>query len=219
MPRPPTSLSAAEKRARMRVSIDAPASMFSETLRNAKIAFDVVMEGQGSRVIGVISVLPGEGKSTVAANLAGLLAANGVEDAADRRRPAQSRPQPQPWHGSRARPDGSGGQRPDLAVRRQDRPADEAGDHPGRAARPILAHQRASVVGRNATLHRQRQGDVRIHHRRSAAARPGGRRQGLRSACRRFRARHRMGAHAARHGAVAAGIRNPMSPTRSSASS
>ncbi|RWO22355.1 polysaccharide biosynthesis tyrosine autokinase [Mesorhizobium sp.] len=71
------SASAAERRARMRVSIDAPASMFSETLRSTKIAFDVVMEGQGSRVIGVISVLPGEGKSTVAANLAGLLAANG----------------------------------------------------------------------------------------------------------------------------------------------
>ena len=73
------SLSAAEKRARMRVSIDAPASMFAETLRNAKIAFDVVMEGQGSRIIGVISLLPGEGKSTVAANLAGLLAANGAK--------------------------------------------------------------------------------------------------------------------------------------------
>ncbi|MER8572939.1 polysaccharide biosynthesis tyrosine autokinase [Mesorhizobium sp. M1409] len=73
------SLSAAEKRARMRVSIDSPASMFSETLRSAKIAFDVVLEGQGSRVIGIISVLPGEGKSTVAANLAGLLAANGAK--------------------------------------------------------------------------------------------------------------------------------------------
>ncbi|UCI19615.1 polysaccharide biosynthesis tyrosine autokinase [Mesorhizobium sp. B2-1-8] len=69
---------AIERRARMRVSIDAPASMFSETLRSAKIAFDVVLEGQASRVIGVISVLPGEGKSTVAANLAGLLAANGA---------------------------------------------------------------------------------------------------------------------------------------------
>lgn len=74
-----TSLSAAEKRARMRVSLDAPASMFAETLRNAKIAFDVVMEDKDSRVIGVISVLPGEGKSTVAANLAGLLAANGAK--------------------------------------------------------------------------------------------------------------------------------------------
>jgi succinoglycan biosynthesis transport protein ExoP len=73
------TLSAAERRARMRVSVDAPASMFSETLRNAKIAFDVVMEGQGSRVIGVISLLPGEGKSTIAANLAGLLAANGAK--------------------------------------------------------------------------------------------------------------------------------------------
>ncbi|WP_214472412.1 polysaccharide biosynthesis tyrosine autokinase [Mesorhizobium sp. dw_380] len=73
------SPAAIERRARMRVSIDAPASMFAETLRSAKIAFDVVMEGQGSRVIGVISVLPGEGKSTVAANLAGLLAANGAK--------------------------------------------------------------------------------------------------------------------------------------------
>ncbi|MBZ9798850.1 polysaccharide biosynthesis tyrosine autokinase [Mesorhizobium sp. ES1-4] len=73
------SPAAIERRARMRVSIDAPASMFSETLRSAKIAFDVVMEGQASRVIGVISVLPGEGKSTVAANLAGLLAANGAK--------------------------------------------------------------------------------------------------------------------------------------------
>ncbi|MEI9426799.1 MULTISPECIES: polysaccharide biosynthesis tyrosine autokinase [unclassified Mesorhizobium] len=72
------SPAAIERRARMRVSIDAPASMFSETLRSAKIAFDVVMEGQASRVIGVVSVLPGEGKSTVAANLAGLLAANGA---------------------------------------------------------------------------------------------------------------------------------------------
>ncbi|MBZ9676451.1 polysaccharide biosynthesis tyrosine autokinase [Mesorhizobium sp. ES1-1] len=72
------SMAAAENRARMRVSIESPASMFSETLRSAKIAFDVVMEGQGSRVIGIISVLPGEGKSTVAANLAGLLAANGA---------------------------------------------------------------------------------------------------------------------------------------------
>ncbi|RRI01163.1 polysaccharide biosynthesis tyrosine autokinase [Mesorhizobium tamadayense] len=89
-----TSLSAAEKRARMRVSLDAPASMFAETLRNAKIAFDVVMEDKGSRVIGVISVLPGEGKSTVAANLAGLLAANGAKTLlidADLRNPGLSR--------------------------------------------------------------------------------------------------------------------------------
>ncbi len=88
------TLSAAEKRARMRVSVDAPASMFSETLRNAKIAFDVVMEGQGSRVIGVVSLLPGEGKSTVAANLAGLLAANGSKTLlidADLRNPGLSR--------------------------------------------------------------------------------------------------------------------------------
>ncbi len=61
----------------MRVAIDAPGSSFAETLRNARIASDVVLQGKDSRVIGVVSALPHEGKSTVAANFAGLLAANG----------------------------------------------------------------------------------------------------------------------------------------------
>ncbi|WP_420961573.1 polysaccharide biosynthesis tyrosine autokinase [Brucella sp. IR073] len=63
----------------MRIAIDAPASAFAETLRNAKIAADVVLQGQKAKVIGVVSVLPDEGKSTVAANFAGLLAANGAK--------------------------------------------------------------------------------------------------------------------------------------------
>ncbi|BCH23919.1 chain-length determining protein [Mesorhizobium sp. L-8-10] len=62
---------------RRRAVIDSPASAFAETLRSAKIAGDVVLQGAGCKVIAVVSVLPGEGKSTVAANFAGLLAANG----------------------------------------------------------------------------------------------------------------------------------------------
>lgn len=62
---------------RRRAVIDSPASAFAETLRSAKIASDVVLQGAGCKVIAVVSVLPGEGKSTVAANFAGLLAANG----------------------------------------------------------------------------------------------------------------------------------------------
>jgi len=63
----------------MRVAIDSPASLFAETLRNAKVAADVVLQGRESKVIGIVSALPHEGKSTVAANLAGLLAANGAK--------------------------------------------------------------------------------------------------------------------------------------------
>lgn len=70
---------AAERRARMRYAVESPASMFAETLRNTKIAADVVLQDVPSKVIGVVSMLPGEGKSTVAANLAGLLASNGVK--------------------------------------------------------------------------------------------------------------------------------------------
>lgn len=62
----------------LRVAINAPSSSFAETLRNAKLACDVVLQGRQSKVIGFVSVLPREGKTTVAANFAGLLAANGA---------------------------------------------------------------------------------------------------------------------------------------------
>jgi succinoglycan biosynthesis transport protein ExoP len=62
----------------LRVAINAPSSSFAETLRNAKLACDVVMQGKQCKVIGFVSVLPREGKTTVAANFAGLLAANGA---------------------------------------------------------------------------------------------------------------------------------------------
>ncbi|TCL71124.1 polysaccharide biosynthesis tyrosine autokinase [Rhizobium sp. BK251] len=61
----------------MRIAVEAPRSSFAETLRNAKLASDVMLQGHSSRVIGVVSALPGEGKSTTAANFAALLASSG----------------------------------------------------------------------------------------------------------------------------------------------
>lgn len=62
----------------MRVSVNAPGSAFSETLRNAKLAADIVLQGNACKVIGIVSALPDEGKTTVAANFGGLLAAAGA---------------------------------------------------------------------------------------------------------------------------------------------
>ncbi|MBP1861801.1 polysaccharide biosynthesis tyrosine autokinase [Rhizobium herbae] len=77
-----------------RTAVDAPRSAFAETLRNAKLASDVILQGRPNRVIGVVSALPGEGKSTIAANFAGLLAASGKRTLlidADLRNPAISK--------------------------------------------------------------------------------------------------------------------------------
>ena len=63
----------------MRIAVDRPSSSYAETLRNVKLAADIVLEAQGCKVIGVISALPREGKTTVAANLAGLLATTGFK--------------------------------------------------------------------------------------------------------------------------------------------
>ncbi|WP_274631346.1 polysaccharide biosynthesis tyrosine autokinase [Arvimicrobium flavum] len=62
----------------LRVAVKAPASLFAETLRNAKIAIDVVLQNKPCKVIGFVSVLPHEGKTTAAANFAGLLASQGA---------------------------------------------------------------------------------------------------------------------------------------------
>ncbi|MCJ8517465.1 polysaccharide biosynthesis tyrosine autokinase [Pseudorhizobium tarimense] len=78
----------------MRYAVDAPRSSFAETLRNTRLACDVVLQGKKPRVIGVVSCLPGEGKSTVAANFAGVLAASGVRTLvvdADMRNPGLSK--------------------------------------------------------------------------------------------------------------------------------
>jgi polysaccharide biosynthesis transport protein len=58
----------------LRHSIDHPLSQFTETLRSVKVAIDLSPAAQRSKVIGIVSALPNEGKSTLAKNLASLLA-------------------------------------------------------------------------------------------------------------------------------------------------
>jgi polysaccharide biosynthesis transport protein len=78
----------------MRVSLRAPGSSFTETLRSARLATDVVLQGSACKVIGIISALPNEGKTTMAANFGGILAAGGARTLlidADLRNPGLSR--------------------------------------------------------------------------------------------------------------------------------
>lgn len=74
--------------------VDHPLSAFAETMRSAKIAADLNLSDKASKVIGVVSVLPGEGKSTVAVNFAELLASQGARTLlidADLRNPGATR--------------------------------------------------------------------------------------------------------------------------------
>ncbi|MFS8038148.1 Wzz/FepE/Etk N-terminal domain-containing protein [Xanthobacter sp. AM11] len=61
----------------MRQAVSDPFSRFAETLRSVKVTADVSILRNGAKVIGVISTLPKEGKSTVSANLAQLIAHSG----------------------------------------------------------------------------------------------------------------------------------------------
>lgn len=77
-----------------RYCVDHPLSQFAETLRSAKIATDLSFSGEGAKVIGVVSALPGEGKTTISSNLAGLLALQGSRTLlidADLRNPGATR--------------------------------------------------------------------------------------------------------------------------------
>ncbi len=78
----------------MRYSLDNPLSGFAETLRSAKVAADIALQDDNSRIIGVVSTLPGEGKSTTSINLAALLASQGKRTLlidADMRNPGLTR--------------------------------------------------------------------------------------------------------------------------------
>ena len=55
--------------------LDAPYSRFTESLRNIKALIDINRNVHGAKVIGIVSSLPNEGKTTVAANLATLMIA------------------------------------------------------------------------------------------------------------------------------------------------
>lgn len=58
-------------------TLEHPLSSFSEALRGAKIAADISLTDKKPKVIGIVSCLPSEGKSTVASNLALLIGAQG----------------------------------------------------------------------------------------------------------------------------------------------
>lgn len=77
-----------------RIVRDAPQSTFAETLRNAKLACETLLQRRPNKVIGIISAAPGEGNTTFAANFALLLASTGKRTLlvdADLRNPSLSR--------------------------------------------------------------------------------------------------------------------------------
>jgi succinoglycan biosynthesis transport protein ExoP len=65
------------QRSLLNFAIDHPLSSFAEALRAVRLASDIVSVAERGRIIGVVSALPGEGKSTISVNLAQLLAHQG----------------------------------------------------------------------------------------------------------------------------------------------
>jgi polysaccharide biosynthesis transport protein len=63
----------------MRRSVTEPLSRFAESLRSVKTFIDLTAITRSMKFIGILSALPGEGKSTVAANLASLFANGGAK--------------------------------------------------------------------------------------------------------------------------------------------
>ena len=78
----------------MSYSLTAPLSGFAETLRATKVAADIALRSKKPKIIGVVSVLPSEGKTTVAKNFASKVAnlgARAIIIDCDMRNPGLSR--------------------------------------------------------------------------------------------------------------------------------
>jgi succinoglycan biosynthesis transport protein ExoP len=78
----------------MRYAINNSFSAFAETLRSAKTAANLALKDRSPKIIGLVSLLPNEGKSTVAKNFASLLASQGASTLlidGDTRNPALTR--------------------------------------------------------------------------------------------------------------------------------
>ena len=78
----------------MRYVVDAPFSQFSELLRSLKVLADLNSVVEVNKVIGITSTLPNEGKSTISANFASMIAHAGSQVIlvdADLRNPTLSR--------------------------------------------------------------------------------------------------------------------------------
>jgi succinoglycan biosynthesis transport protein ExoP len=61
----------------MRYALENPLSNYAEVLRGIKLAADLTLAERMPRIVGAVSVLPSEGKTTVAKNLASLIAHQG----------------------------------------------------------------------------------------------------------------------------------------------
>lgn len=61
----------------LRHVVDAPFARFTETLRSAKVAIDIKLFERQSRIVGVTSAVPNEGKTTISSNIAQLVAHTG----------------------------------------------------------------------------------------------------------------------------------------------
>lgn len=68
----------ASKKSILNYAIDNPLSPFAEVLRTAKVEADLAIKNKSCRIIGVLSALPNEGKTTTAKNLASVLASSGA---------------------------------------------------------------------------------------------------------------------------------------------
>lgn len=78
----------------LRYVVNNPLSRFAEGVRLLKVAADLNSSGRENRVLAITSTLPGEGKSTISANLAQLIAHGGARAVlvdADLRNPSLSR--------------------------------------------------------------------------------------------------------------------------------
>ena len=72
----PRSISFAPKI--MRTMIDSPSSPYAEAIRSIKLTVDLNSEAKCAKIIGFTSCLPSEGKSTLAASIAALIAQGGA---------------------------------------------------------------------------------------------------------------------------------------------
>jgi polysaccharide biosynthesis transport protein len=73
----PNELAAQDESELLRVAVASPLSKLADTLRTVKVAIDLNPGSGRSHVVGVVSAVAGEGKSTISANLAMLLGAMG----------------------------------------------------------------------------------------------------------------------------------------------
>jgi succinoglycan biosynthesis transport protein ExoP len=94
VPAPPAPPLLIRPQAMLDLVLDQPFSQFSESLRTVKVSNDLSGIVKAKRVTGVLSTLPNEGKSTIAANYAQLIAHGGSRAIlidADLRNPTLSR--------------------------------------------------------------------------------------------------------------------------------